>query len=92
MLRVVGGRGILARDILLDYDLDGPCTSKVSKFNHLFSVALKKDNSYFNSNDSDFVIAGVLGSSFLQLCEVDFRGGYIKVYNKSGSVTKNSKF
>ena len=50
-----------ARNILLDYDLDEPCTSKVSKFNHLFSVALKKDNYYFNSNDSDFVIAGVLG-------------------------------
>ena len=77
------------RKIFFDYDLDGPCASNDHRFNQIFSVALKKDNSYFNSNDGDFVIAGVIGSTFLQFCDVNFREGYIKVYNKAGSVSKS---
>ena len=76
------------RHILLDFDLEELSENKEPTYNQMFAVALKKDNLMFNSDDEDGC-AGVLGSTFLQFCDINLREGYIKVYNKAGYVTKS---
>ena len=77
-----------AKNILFDFDLEKPCGSNTPKYNQLFAIAFKKDNLMINSDDEDGC-AGVLGSTFLQFCDINLREGYIKVYNKAGYVTKS---
>ena len=81
---------IKTRNILLDFDIEQPTELLEygkARFNQTFKVALKKDSPMFNSDDSDG-FAGLLGSTFLQFCDLNLRDGYIKVYNKPGIVTK----
>ena len=81
---------IKTRNIVLDYDIEQPTELLEygkARFNQEFKVALKKDSPMFNSDDSEG-FAGLLGSTFLQFCDLNLRDGYIKVYNKPGIVTK----
>ena len=75
------------RIIYLEFSLDKLNKSNPEyPYSMEFSVALKKDAPLFNNDDID----GLLGSRFLQYCEVDFRNGYLRVFNdrKSGLVNK----
>ena len=72
------------RLILLDFNIGGPVGNNKATFNLEFDVAFKKDSPLLNSNN----FAGILGTTFLQYCDINLREGYIKVYNKPGAVSK----
>ena len=49
-----------------------------------FSMVTKKEGPYYNEDS-----VGLLGATFLQFCEVDFRNAKIRVYRKSGSMVQS---
>ena len=78
-VRVFGIAGdCMARKVLLDFYLSKPEDSNnESPFSLDFLVIAKKDSSYLNSENVD----GLLGTNFLQFCDVNFLEGYIRVYH-----------
>ena len=49
-----------------------------------FSTVTKKEGPYYTEES-----VGLLGATFLQFCEVDFRNAKIRVYRKSGNVVQS---
>lgn len=68
-------------------DIDLETADIEDKFYLPFTVLNKKDNFLFDSTEYD----GLLGGTFLQFCDVNFREGYIRVYkNRSGGRVFNA--
>lgn len=79
---------VKTRIVFLDFILDDVDFNSVDEHDRhrlLFTVVLKKDKTILNNMDYD----GLLGSNFLQYCDVNFREGYIRVYKDQlgGKVT-----
>lgn len=68
---------IKTRLVLLTFSLDEfEKSAEDERFELVFSVVNKKDSDMFSKGSYD----GLLGSTFLQFCEVNFRDAYIRVY------------
>lgn len=81
--------GVKTRVVMLEFapeDVDLETTDVQDKFYLPFTVLLKKDNYLFDASEYD----GLLGGTFLQFCDVNFREGYIRIYRdrSSGNVFK----
>ena len=71
--------GVKTKIILLDFVPEGKdfeTADKTIKFSLPFTVLRKKDNKLFSEDEYD----GLLGGTFLQFCDVNFREGYIRIY------------
>ena len=75
---------IIFLEFILD-DVDFNSVAPEERYKLFFSVMPTEEDSIFDEHDYD----GLLGSTFLQFCEVNFREGYIRVYKDhfSGKVT-----
>ena len=75
---------IVFLEFILD-DVDFNSVDPEDRYKLLFSVMPEEEDSIFDEREYD----GLLGSTFLQFCEVNFRESYIRVYKDhySGKVT-----